>query len=148
MGLTPTGRVLPWQSTILLLRAWLETRVMLGPHPRLEICPILALYLHPMKNKACWRSSVCPPIQVRNVGGFPRKNWVQFFFCIQALVGLKYLPKSKLAFLVSVANVPTPGSLYPQRRAVPLKENPVDPSTSVTCIRQRMVFLFGSPSPT
>ena len=121
---------------------------MLALHPRLGICPIPALHLHQAKNKARWRSSVCPLIQVRSVHGFSRENWIQFLLCgdaIQALVGAKYpLPFS----LVSMANVLTPASLHPQRRAIPLKKNPVTPSTSVTCISKSMVFLFGSPSPT
>jgi hypothetical protein len=55
-------------------------------------------------------------------------------FCcdaIQALVGAKYLPKSRLdVSLVSFANVLTPSSLHPQR-AIPLKKNPVTRSMSV-----------------
>ena len=124
---------------------------MLALHPRLGIGPVLGLHLHQMKNKARWSTSECPPIQVRNVSGFPRENRVQCLLCgdvIQAL-GAKYLPHSRLAFsFVSVANVLTPGSLHPQRRATPLKKNPVTPSTSVTCISKGMVFLFGSLSPT
>ena len=125
---------------------------MLALHPRLAICPILPLHLHQTKNKACWRSLVCPLIQVRYVSVFQEKNEFSFLLrddAIQALVGAKYLPKSRLAFsLVSVANVLTPGSLYPQSRAIPLKKNPVTPSTSVTCITKSMVLLFGSLGPT
>ena len=95
---------------------------------------------------------MCPLIQVRNVNGCPRENWVQFLLrgdAVQALVGAKYLPTLRLPFsLVSVANVLTPTSLHPQRRAIPLKKNPVTPSMSDTCITKSMVFLFGSLSPT
>ena len=91
-------------------------------------------------------------MQVRNVSVFQAKTGFSFLLhddTIQAFVGAKYLPKSRLAFsLVSVANLLTPGSLYPQRRAIPLKKNPVTPSTSVICISKRMVFLFISLSPT
>ena len=125
---------------------------MLALHPRLAICPILPLHLHQTKNKARWRSLVCPLIQVRYVSVFQEKTEFSFLLrddAIQALVGAKYLPKSRLAFsLVSVANVLTPGSLYPQSRAIPLKKNPVTPSTSVTCITKSMVLLFGSLGPT
>ena len=145
-------RLLPWPSAMLLHRARLKTRLMLALHPRLRICPLLPLHLYQTKNKAHWRSLVCPPIQVSNVGVFQEKTGFSFLLrddAIQALVGAMYLPKSRLAFsLVSVANFLTPGSLHPQRRAIPLKKNPVTPSTSDTCITKSMVFLFGSPSPT
>jgi hypothetical protein len=46
---------------------------MLALHPRLGICRVLALYLHQTKNKARWRSSVRPQIQVRTLNRFSGK---------------------------------------------------------------------------
>ena len=95
---------------------------------------------------------MCRLIQVRNVGVFQEKTGFSFSLrddAIQALVGAKYVPKSRSAFsFVGVANVLTPGSLRPQRRAMPSKKNPVTPSTSVTCISKGVVFLFGFLGPT
>ena len=74
---------------------------------------------------------------------------IQFLLRADTIQAFVHLPKSRLAFsFVSVANMLTPGSLHPQRRSIPLKKNPVTPSTSATCISKSMVFLFGSLSPT
>ena len=52
---------------MLLLRARLETRLMLALHSRLRISPVLALPLHQAKNEARWRGSMRPQIQVRTL---------------------------------------------------------------------------------
>ena len=87
---------------------------MLALHPRLGICPILALHLDQTKNKARWRSPVRSQIQVRTLNGFSEKpgSILTFDTVWQALVVAKYLPKSRLVFsLASVANVLTFSSL-------------------------------------
>ena len=81
---------------------------------------------------------------------FFRETWVQFLLradAIQALVVAKYLPELRLAFShASVVNVLTLNSLqtlYPMKRRISSKKNPVMPSTSVTCISRNMVSLSG-----
>ena len=73
---------------------------MLAPHPLLGICPLLLLHLHQTENKARWRSSLLPPIQVRTYSQwFFSKTWDQFLHradAIQALVA-KYLAGKKRA---------------------------------------------------
>ena len=52
---------------------------MLALHPQLGICPILALHLHQTKNKARWRSSARPQIQVRPLNHFSEKPWFNLY---------------------------------------------------------------------
>ena len=67
---------------MLLLRAWLETRLMLALHSRLGVCPVLALPLHQTKNKARWKSSMRPQIQVRTLDRFSEKPGFNSYFVL------------------------------------------------------------------